>query len=85
MELPHVGWIKSYWTEPNCVSPFHSHACSTVAQKTTNKSAKLEIINNNSYIALYPVKIYELVSLYIINIKLRLTANNNNKKKVQVL
>ena len=41
--------------------------------------------NNNSYIALYPVKIYKLVALYIINIKIRLTTNNNKNKKVQVL
>ena len=36
--------------------------------------------NNNSYIALYPVKIYKLTALYIINIKIRLTINKNNKK-----
>ena len=36
--------------------------------------------NNNSYIALYPVNIYKLAALYIINIKIRLTI-----KKVQVL
>ena len=36
--------------------------------------------NNNSYIALYPVKIYKLAALYIINIKIRLTINNNNKQ-----
>ena len=28
--------------------------------------------NNNSYIALYPVNIYKLVAMYIINIKIRL-------------
>ena len=31
---------------------------------------------NNSYIALYPVKIYKLAALYIINIKIRLTIKN---------
>ena len=36
--------------------------------------------DNNSYIALYTVKIYKLAALYIINIKIRLTI-----KKVQVL
>ena len=36
--------------------------------------------NNDSYIALYPVKIYELAALYIINIKIHLTI-----KKAQVL
>ena len=36
--------------------------------------------NNNSYTALYPVKIYELTALYIINIKIRLTI-----EKAQVL
>ena len=41
--------------------------------------------NNNSYIALYPVNIYKLAALYIINIKIRLTTNNNKNKKVQVL
>ena len=41
--------------------------------------------NNNSYIVLYPVKIYKLGALYIINIKIRLTTKNNNNKKVQVL
>ena len=35
--------------------------------------------NNNSYIALYPVKIYELAAPYIINIKTHLTI-----KKAQV-
>ena len=39
--------------------------------------------NNNSYTALHPVTIYKLAALYIINIKIRLTTNNN--KKVQVL
>ena len=29
--------------------------------------------NNNSYIALYPIKIYEFAALYIINIKIHLT------------
>ena len=29
--------------------------------------------NNNSYIALYPIHIYELAALYIINIKIDLT------------
>ena len=38
------------------------------------------INNNNSYIALYPINIYELVALYIINIKIHLTI-----KKAQVL
>ena len=37
-------------------------------------------INNNSYIALYPVKLYKLAVLHILNIKIRLTI-----KKVQVL
>ena len=42
--------------------------------------------NNNSYIALYPVQIYKLAALYIINIKIRLKNNNNNNtNKVQVL
>ena len=41
--------------------------------------------NNNSYIALYPVKSYKLAALYIINIKIRLTTNNNKNKEVQVL
>ena len=36
--------------------------------------------NNDSYIALYPVKMYELMALYIINIKIHLTI-----KKAQVL
>ena len=36
--------------------------------------------NNNSYVALYPVKIYKLAALYIINIKIDLTI-----KKTQVL
>ena len=36
--------------------------------------------SNNSCIALYPVKIYKLAALFIINIKIRLTI-----KKVQVL
>ena len=29
--------------------------------------------NNNSYTAVYPVQIYKLAALYIINIKIRLT------------
>ena len=29
--------------------------------------------NNNCYIALYPIKIYELTALYIINISIHLT------------
>ena len=29
--------------------------------------------NNNSYVALYPVNIYNLATLYIINIKIHLT------------
>ena len=42
--------------------------------------------NNNSYIALYPVQIYKLAALYIINIKIRLTiTTTNNNNKVQVL
>ena len=41
--------------------------------------------NNNRYIALYPVNIYELAALYIINIKIYLTIKKINKKKVQVL
>ena len=36
--------------------------------------------NNNSY-----VNIYKLVALYIINIKILLTTNNNKNEKVQVL
>ena len=36
--------------------------------------------NNNSYIALYAVKNYELAALYIINIKIHLTI-----KKAQVI
>ena len=35
--------------------------------------------------ALYPVKIYKLAVLYIINIKIHLTTNNHKNKKVQVL
>ena len=40
----------------------------------------MPVCNNNSYITLYPVQIYKLAVLYIINIKIRLTI-----KKVQVL
>ena len=29
--------------------------------------------NNNSYIALYPIKVYELSAMYIINISIHLT------------
>ena len=36
--------------------------------------------NHNSYIALYPINIYELAALYIINISINLTI-----KKAQVL
>ena len=36
--------------------------------------------NNKSYIALYPIQIYKLVVLYIINISVHLTV-----KKAQVL
>ena len=35
--------------------------------------------NNNSYIALYSVKIYKLSALYIINIKTRLTSKKKHK------
>ena len=42
----------------------------------TGKNHKLNNNNNNSYIALYPVKIYKLAALYIINIKIRLTIKN---------
>ena len=37
--------------------------------------------NNNSYIAPYPVEIYRIASLYIINIKMRLTIKKKKKKK----
>ena len=40
--------------------------------------------DNNSYIALYPVNIYEIAALYIINIHIHMTIknnNNNNNKK----
>ena len=42
-------------------------------------SAKMNNNNNNAYTAVYPVKVYKLAALYIINIKIRLTT-----KKVQV-
>ena len=35
--------------------------------------------NNNSYIALYPVNIYKLAALYIINIKICLTIQKKYK------
>ena len=37
--------------------------------------------NNNCYIALYPVEIYEVAALYIINIKIYLTIKNIKKHK----
>ena len=36
---------------------------------------------NNSYTALYPVNIYELAALYIINIKIRLTIQKHKYNK----
>ena len=48
--------------------------------KVTQMSCRGNNNNNNSYIALYPVKIYKLAALYNINIKMHLTI-----KKVQVL
>ena len=37
--------------------------------------------DNNSYIALYPVSIYEFAELYIINIHIHMTIKNKNNKK----
>ena len=37
--------------------------------------------NDKSYIALYPVKIYKLAALYIINIKIRLTIKTKKQQK----
>ena len=37
--------------------------------------------NNNSYTALYPVNIYDLTALYIINIKIRLTIQKHKYYK----
>ena len=39
---------------------------------------KISKNNNNSYIARHSVKNYKLTALYIVNIKIRLTINNNN-------
>lgn len=36
--------------------------------------------NNSSYIALYPVNIYELMALYIINMRIHLTIEKNVKR-----
>ena len=41
--------------------------------------------NNNCYIALYPVKIYKLAALYIINIKIRLTIKKKKKKRTSTI
>ena len=40
----------------------------------------ISVNNNNSYTALYPIEMYKLMVLYIINIKIHLTVKN-----VQVL
>ena len=37
--------------------------------------------NDNSYIAQYTVKSYELAALYIINTNINRTNNNNNNNK----
>ena len=57
--------------------------CATVVTQGRNRyrnksqyrklTLEMKINNNNSYIALYPVNIYKLAALYIINIKFRLT------------
>ena len=41
--------------------------------------------NNDSYTALYPVTIYELTELYIINIKIRLTIKKKKKKSTRTI
>ena len=51
--------------------------CLNVAETTFSGDFVSQHNNNNSYIALYPVKIDKLAALHIIDIKIRLTTNNN--------
>ena len=52
-----------------------------IASHTPWRWQTVYVNNNNSYIALYPVKIYKLAALYIINIKIRLTIKKKKKKE----
>ena len=82
--------INMWWIHNNHSKEYVSERLSSCEHKALSlevnwiKTSNLAHIDNNnnndSYIALYPVKIYKLAALYIINIKIRLTI-----KKVQVL
>ena len=78
---PTPGWA---WRQTGSVSQDRTAAAPwwTAFCHTTHTHSQWAIHNNNnnSYIALDPVKIYELAALYIINIKIHLTI-----KKAQVL
>ena len=57
---------KGFWIVKQILSNGND-ARSVMARDNYNNN------NNNSYKALYPVKIYKLAALYIINIKIHLT------------